>query len=71
LLLFNYNAVIRPRSDLLKERVKFFEFHEVFPLTDEQFCLAYNIPMEELEKKKAERTIKEEKDILWAYVPAL
>lgn len=71
ILLFNYNGVIRPRCELLKERVKYFEFAEVLPLSDEQFCLAFNIPLEELEKKKAERVIREEKDVLWAYVPAL
>ena len=70
-LYYNYNAVIKPRSELLKERVKYFEFQDVFPLTDEQFCLAFNIPLEELEAKKAERVIHEERDILWAYVPAL
>lgn len=43
----------------------------MLPLTDEQFCLAYDIPIEELERKKAERPAREEKDKLWAYVPAL
>lgn len=51
--------------------MKHFELHEVLPLTDEQFCLAYDIPAEELERKKAERPVKDEKDKLWAYVPAL
>ncbi len=63
--------MIRPRCELLKDRVKHFELHEVLPLTDEQFCLAYDIPAEELERKKAERPVKDEKDKLWAYVPAL
>ena len=26
ILKFNYNAIIRPRSELLKDRVKYFEF---------------------------------------------
>ena len=51
--------------------MKHFELHDVLPLTDEQFCLAYDIPAEELERKKAERPVKDEKDKLWAYVPAL
>jgi hypothetical protein len=34
-LLYNYNGVIRPRCELLKNRVKHFEYEEVFPLTDE------------------------------------
>jgi hypothetical protein len=55
ILSYNYNGVIRPRCELLKNKVKYFEFHEVFPLTDDAFCLAYDIPREELEKKKAER----------------
>lgn len=71
LLQFNYNQVIRPRCELLKDRVKHFELHEVLPLTDDQFCLAFEIPMEELERKKAERAARDERDKLWAYVPAL
>ena len=35
LLHFNYNQVIRPRCDLIKDRVKHFELHEVLPLTDD------------------------------------
>ena len=68
---FNYNQVIRPRCELIKDRVKHFELHEVLPLTDEQFCLAYEVPAEELDRKKAEKPAKDEKDKLWAYVPAL
>lgn len=71
LLHFNYNGVIRPRCELLKDKVKHFEFEDVLPLTDEQFCLAFDIPMEELENKKAEKAIKEEKDVLWTYVHGL
>ncbi len=71
ILKFNYNQVIRPRCDLIKDKVKHFELHDVLPLTDEQFCLAFDIPMEELERKKSERSTKEERDQLWAYVPAL
>lgn len=71
MLSFNYNQVIRPRCELIKDKVKHFELHEVLPLTDEQFCLAFDIPVEELEKKKAERPIRDERDKLWAYVPAL
>jgi hypothetical protein len=43
----------------------------MLPLTDEQFCLAFDIAPEELEKKKSERKIREEKDVLWAYVAGL
>ena len=68
---FNYNQVIRPRCELIKDRVKHFELHEVLPHTEEQFCLAFEITAEELERKKAEKPAKNEKDKLWAYVPAL
>ena len=71
LLHFNYNQVIRPRCELIREKVKHFDFMEVLSLSDEQFCLAYDVKLEELEKKKAERPVREEKDNLWAYVPAL
>lgn len=71
LLHFNYNQVIRPRCDLIKDKVKRIEFSEVLPLTDEQFCLAYDIAPEDLERKKNERTVRDERDQLWAYVPAL
>ena len=71
ILLYNYNGVIRPRCELLKQKVKYFEFQDVFPLSNEQFCLAYDITMEELEEKIAEKKIHEERDRLWNYVPAL
>ena len=35
LLHFNYTSVIKPRCELLKDRVKHFEFDEILPLTDE------------------------------------
>lgn len=35
LLHFNYNAVIKPRCDLLRSKVNHFEFEDVLPLTDE------------------------------------
>lgn len=68
---FNYNQTIRPRCELIRHNVKHFELHEVLSLTDDQFCLAYDIKPEDLEKKKAERPVRDEKDKLWAYVPAL
>ncbi len=71
LLKFNFNGVIRPRCDLLKEKLKYFELADVLPLTDEAFCFTYDISLDELERKKAERKIREEKDTLWAYVPGL
>lgn len=71
LLHYNYHGVIKARCELLKDRVKHFELEEVLPLSDEQFCIAYNISMEELESKKTDRAQKQEKDILWAYVPAV
>jgi len=32
---YNYSGVIRPRCELLKTRVKHFDYEDVFPLTDE------------------------------------
>ena len=60
--------MIKPRCELLKDKLKYFELENVLPLTDEQFCLTYNIKSEDLDKKKAERPAKEERDILWTYV---
>ena len=71
LLHFNYNQVIRPRCELLRDRVKHFELQDVLPLSDEQFCLAFDVPAEELERKKGERQARDERDKLWAYVPAM
>ena len=34
-LYYNYNGIIRPRCELLKNKVKHFEFQDVFPLTDD------------------------------------
>lgn len=71
LLYLSYNKVIKPRCELLKDKLKYFELENVLPLTDEQFCLTYGISIEDLEKKKAERPDREEKDILWQYVPGI
>ena len=71
LLHYNYHGVIKPRCELLKEKMKTINFEEVLPVSDEEFCRNFNIPMEELERKKAEKPIREEKDTLWSYVPAL
>jgi hypothetical protein len=35
MLKFNYNQVIRPRCELIKDKVKHFELIDVLPLTDE------------------------------------
>jgi hypothetical protein len=71
LLLYNYNEVIKPRCELLREKLNHFELEHVIPVSDEEFCKNFNIKIELLEKKKAERPVKEEKDILWAYVPGV
>lgn len=63
--------MIRPRCELLKDSVKHFELHEALGLTDEQFCLAYGISALDLQKKINERPVRDERDNLWAYVPAL
>lgn len=71
MLHYHYHGVIKARCELLKNRVKHFEFEEVLPMTDEQFCLIYNISKEELEASKGGKADKEEKDVLWAYVPGV
>lgn len=45
LLHYNYHGVIKPRCELLKDKIKQINFAEVFPLTDEEFCSKYNIEM--------------------------
>ena len=70
LLHYNYNQVIKPRGDLLKERFNYFELDKAFTPTDEEFCTLWNIEPEELEQAKAERYRKNdmERDYLWSYV---
>lgn len=67
---YNYNQVIRPRGDLLKQKLNYFELHEAFQLTDKQFCRKWNVPVEKLRalKKRRARANDEEKDYLWAYI---
>ncbi|CDW81088.1 UNKNOWN [Stylonychia lemnae] len=71
LLMFNYQDVLKPRCELLKESQQYYQFEDVLPLTDEAFCEKFNFNPIELEKKKDINKIREEKDILWAYVPGL
>ena len=35
LLHYNYHGVIKPRCELLKDKIKLIVFEEVFPLSDE------------------------------------
>lgn len=51
LLAFDYSTVIKPRCEVLREQNKPIKFEEILPLTDEQFCLAYNVTFTELEQK--------------------
>ena len=69
-LIYNYNQVIRPRGDLLKEKVNHFELDEAFFGNDKNFCKRYNVDMEDLVRAKEarKRTNDEEKDYLWSYV---
>ena len=48
ILLYNYNQVMRPRGDLLKDRVKTFKFQDAFMHDDASFCKHWGITMEEL-----------------------
>ena len=71
LLHFNYNGVIRPRCELLRPIAKQIDLEAVLPLSDEQFCAAFDITPEDLENEKSQKTIRDEKDVLWAYVAGL
>ena len=51
----NYNEVIRPRGDILKDRVGYFKFEEAFFCSDDEFCERWAISPEELEQAKANR----------------
>ena len=67
---FNYNQVIRPRGDLLNEKLAHFDLEEAFKPDDEEFCKNWGIDPEELDEAKSKRRAKgdEEVDILWKYV---
>ena len=67
LLIYNYNQVIRPRCDLLREKVKHFQFEKVFALTDEEFCQKWDIDPVDLKKakKQRKRKVDNERDTLW------
>lgn len=71
LLAFDYSTVIKPRCEILREQNKVIKLEEILPLTDEKFCLAYNVTFEELDKKIGDKKKRKEKDVLWAYVPGL
>ena len=70
ILHFNYNKVLRPRCELLKEKVKYFDFEKVLPHSDESFCKFWNVDPNDLKEAKRTRFRKNdnEKDYLWGYV---
>lgn len=70
ILHYSYNKVIRPRGDLLKDRVKHFDLKEAFCHSDASFCKHWGIEPSELKEAKAKRFRENdnEKDILWKYV---
>lgn len=70
---FSYNKVLRPRGDMLKDRVNYFDLREAFAHPDENFCKHWGIDVADLNQSKAKRYRQndEEKDILWQYVNTL
>ena len=72
-LLANYNDVIKPRGDLLKDSVKHFKLEEAFLHTDKKFCRYWGIEPEKLAdaKKSRTRVNKAEREVLWRYVDVL
>ena len=67
-LYFNYNGVIRPRIECLRAQgIKEYNLAAILPCSDEEFCVKFQIPGSVLEQKKNERTIREERDVMWSY----
>ena len=73
ILHYNYNQVIRPRGDILKDRlgVNNFDLREAFGHTDENVCKHFGIDPEELRQaqKKRNRKNNVESDKMWVQVP--
>ena len=71
ILIYDYNKVIRPRGDLLQEKVGNFSFERAFCHPDDSFCKHWKIDPAELQQAiKSRRAKKDDKelDILWKYV---
>ena len=69
-LYHNFSKVIRPRAEILNNKVKHYELHEAFMFTDNQFCQRYSVNPKTLQKqiKLNEREDDREVDILWQYI---
>ena len=61
LLHYDYNTVIKPRSELLRTRVKNFSLARAFEGPDGFFCKKYEIDPDVLEEEKLKRFIKKTK----------
>jgi hypothetical protein len=71
-LAFNYNAVIRPRIECLRDQgLKTFQLSEILPCSEEEFCLRFSVDSSELANKKAQRKVGSEKDIMWKDAQAI
>lgn len=70
ILHYSYNGVLRPRGDILKDRVNYFDLTEAFAHPDDNFCKHWKIDKSDLKQSKARRwrANDDEKDILWQYV---
>ena len=60
ILCYNYNQVIRPRGDLLKEKIGHFDLETAFARSDEGFCKHWGIDLKELQNEKRKRRAKKE-----------
>uniref|UniRef100_A0A7S3CN79 Uncharacterized protein n=1 Tax=Strombidium rassoulzadegani TaxID=1082188 RepID=A0A7S3CN79_9SPIT len=71
ILIYNYNEVMRPRCDILKEKLggKNFKLGVALAHSDEKFCAYYNVDLEELRQMKRLRQRKDnsELDKMWVY----
>ena len=59
---------MRPRGDLLKEKIGYFDLEQAFSRDDAGFCKHWGIdPVELANEKKKRRARKEDKelDVLW------
>jgi hypothetical protein len=72
LLHFNYSTHIWPRCELLLQQGnKHFDLQQVLSGSDIDFCKKFGFDLADLESKRSERKVIEEKDKLWVYVPAV
>lgn len=73
ILLYNYNEVIKPRSEILRTKKKEFKLDKAFTGSDGRFCHVWHINPKVLKKEqnKRKKEVNDEKERLWVYVDQL